>query len=211
MFVESVNINHLGSWAHLRNALWPRMSASEHERDIQTTFFGNAQSTAAFVAIGGGELIGFAEASLRHDYVNGCETSPVAFLEGIYVAAANRRQGVAKALCAAVEDWGRNQGCVEFASDTSLDNDVSQLPHAALGFEETQRVVFFRKRNSWAHFNWIQSTGDALRSLKSCLAQFCASRDAQFAAPRKQAFAGALYLLSKRRGLVAQLDRAQDS
>lgn len=146
MIVEPVNSSHLGSWARLRNALWPRMSTSEHERDIQNSFFHNAKSTAAFVAIVGEELIGFAEASLRHDYVNGCETSPVAFLEGIYVAAANRRQGVAKALCVAVEEWGRNQGCVEFASDTSLDNDVSRLLHAALGFEETQRVVFFRKR-----------------------------------------------------------------
>jgi aminoglycoside 6'-N-acetyltransferase I len=92
------------------------MSASEHERDIQNAFFNGAKSTAAFVAIVGGELIGFAEASLRHDYVNGCETSPVAFLEGIYVTPANRRQGVAKALCAAVEEWARNQGCVEIAA-----------------------------------------------------------------------------------------------
>ena len=122
------------------------MSAGEHERDIQNAFFNKAKSTAAFVAIMDGELIGFAEASVRRDYVNGCETSPVAFLEGIYVVPANRRQGVANALIAYVEDWGRNQSCVEFASDTPLENDASQRLHAALGFEETQRVVFFRKR-----------------------------------------------------------------
>ena len=145
MIIQPASISHLGSWCHLRHALWSRMSASEHERDIRKTFFEKTKSTAAFVATLRGELIGFAEASLRHDYVNGCETSPVAFLEGIYVLPANRRQGVAKALCVSVEDWGRDQGCVEFASDASLDNDASHRLHASLGFEETQRVVFFRK------------------------------------------------------------------
>jgi aminoglycoside 6'-N-acetyltransferase I len=146
MIIELANLGHLGSWSSLRHALWPRMSAAEHERDISNAFFDPAKSTAAFVAIVDGEIIGFAEASVRHDYVNGCQTSPVAFLEGIYVTPANRRQGVAHALSACVEKWGTSQGCVEFASDTSLDNDASQRLHAALGFEETQRVVFFRKR-----------------------------------------------------------------
>jgi aminoglycoside 6'-N-acetyltransferase I len=122
------------------------MSAREHERDIRNAFFDQAKATAAFVAIMDGELVGFAEASLRYDYVNGCETSPVAFLEGIYVDPAHRRQGVAKALSASVEKWGKSKGCVEFASDTSLDNIASQHLHEALGFEETQRVVFYRKR-----------------------------------------------------------------
>ncbi|MDB5615274.1 MAG: aminoglycoside 6-acetyltransferase [Devosia sp.] len=148
MIIERVDISHIGSWSRLRHALWPRMSASEHERDIQSAFFDDAKSAAAFVAIVDGTLIGFAEASLRHDYVNGCETSPVAFLEGIYVNPDHRRHGVANALSTSVEKWGRDQGCVEFASDTSLDNDASQRLHAALGFEETQRVVFFRKRIS---------------------------------------------------------------
>jgi len=146
MIIEAANIGHLGAWSLLRHALWPRMTAAEHERDIRRAFFDETKSTAAFVAIVDGELIGFAEASVRHDYVNGCETSPVAFLEGIYVTPANRRQGVANALSASAEEWGRSRGCVEFASDTPLDNDASQRMHTALGFEETERVVFFRKR-----------------------------------------------------------------
>lgn len=146
MIIESANIGHLGSWSLLRHALWPRMTAAEHERDIRRVFFDETKSTAAFVAIVDGELIGFAETSVRHDYVNGCETSPVAFLEGIYVTPANRRQGVANALSASAEEWGRSQGCMEFASDTPVDNGASQRMHKALGFEETERVVFFRKR-----------------------------------------------------------------
>jgi aminoglycoside 6'-N-acetyltransferase I len=77
--------------------------------------------------------------------VNGCETSPVAFLEGIYVEPWARRQGVAKELVAEVERWAFARGCQEFASDALLDDTDSHGMHVALGFEETERVVYFRK------------------------------------------------------------------
>lgn len=92
-----------------------------------------------------GETLGLAEASLRRDYVNGTDSSPVVFLEGIYVAPEHRRQGIAQRLIEQVSQWGRQQGCVEIASDASLDNLVSHALHHALGFEETERVVYFKK------------------------------------------------------------------
>ena len=82
---------------------------------------------------------------MRSDYVNGCETSPVAFLEGIFVEPSQRRNGMARALCIAVEQWARDRGCREFASDADLSNLVSHRMHDALGFIETERVVYFRK------------------------------------------------------------------
>ncbi|WP_224786883.1 GNAT family N-acetyltransferase [Pandoraea sputorum] len=54
----------------------------------------------------GADLIGFAEASMRRDYANGCDRSPAVFLEGIYVSPLSRRMGVARALCTSVEPWG---------------------------------------------------------------------------------------------------------
>nr|WP_241823604.1 GNAT family N-acetyltransferase [Sphingomonas sp. Sph1(2015)] len=48
------------------------------------------------------------------------------------------------ALVAAVADWGRAQGCSEFASDAELENVDSHAMHRALGFVETERVVYFR-------------------------------------------------------------------
>ena len=101
---------------------------------------------ATFVAEQAGKVIGFAEVSLRRDYVNGCETSPVAFLEGIYVLPDHRRAGAGRALAAAAERWGRAHGCRELASDALLENDASRGFHAGAGFEETERVVYFRKR-----------------------------------------------------------------
>lgn len=133
-------------WAEMRAALWPELNAEEHRRELADAYPATNPRRAAFMAQGeNGETAGFAEASLRYDFVNGCESSPVLFLEGIYVRPAFRRRGVAKALCEAAADWGRAAGCIEFASDAYLDDAQSHAFHRAIGFTETERVVYFRK------------------------------------------------------------------
>ncbi|WP_447728977.1 aminoglycoside 6'-N-acetyltransferase [Sphingomonas koreensis] len=138
---------HQQAWASLRAALWPDGSGEEHAADIVEFIAEMAQGRAqvCFLAVRGNEAVGFAEASVRQDYVNGCETSPVAFLEGIYVAPSSRRAGVAGKLLEAVEAWGRVSGCSELGSDAELTNFESHAFHHSLGFDETERVVFFRK------------------------------------------------------------------
>jgi GNAT superfamily N-acetyltransferase len=54
-------------------------------------------------------LLGFAELS-RRAYAEGCETSPVGFLEGWFVVAERRRQGIGRALVSAAEAWARALG-----------------------------------------------------------------------------------------------------
>ena len=83
---------------------------------------------------------------MRVDYVNGTNSSPVAFLEGLYVARSSRRQGVAHALVESVVEWALAQGCRELASDSLLDNTAAHAAHRALGFEETERVVYFPRK-----------------------------------------------------------------
>ena len=109
-------------------------------------FCASPERYAQFVAYAGaGAAMGFIEAAARSDYVNGTSSSPVAFLEGIYVVPEARRRGVARALVSAVERWALGVGCREFASDASIENPLSHAVHRALGFQETERVVFFRK------------------------------------------------------------------
>ncbi len=138
--------SHLDDWARLRALLWPDTSIEAHRAELAQALFAGDDATVAFVAsTGAGEIVGFAEGSLRADYVNGCETSPVTFLEGIYVEPEHRQSGIARELCRAVEAWGRAAGSLEMASDADLSNTASHAFHAAVGFEETERVVFFRK------------------------------------------------------------------
>lgn len=133
-------------WLDLRRALWPRGTAAEHLAEMQS-FLDEPAKYVQFLAHGAdGRPAGFVEAALRTDYVNGTDTSPVAFLEGLYVAPACRHQGIAAALVAAVAAWAVDKGCSELASDALLENTASHAMHAALGFEETERVVYFRKR-----------------------------------------------------------------
>jgi aminoglycoside 6'-N-acetyltransferase I len=143
--IEVVTHKHLAQWLPLRHALWPDTPRAEHAGEAAAIL--RSADAAAFVAMTD-EAVGFAEASLRRDHVNGCESPigmPVAFLEGLYVVPTQRRRGIARALCNAVADWGRAKGCIELASDTALDNLASQATHHALGFAETERVVFFRR------------------------------------------------------------------
>jgi aminoglycoside 6'-N-acetyltransferase I len=132
-------------WAAMRQALWPKANPDIHEADIARLLAVPGDAINFIARADDHRPIGFAEAGLRHDYVNGTESSPVAFLEGIFVDPAFRRTGVARQLVDAVENWARQQGCSEFASDTGIANVASQELHNALGFTETQRVVYFRK------------------------------------------------------------------
>ena len=146
MTIERAGERHLAGWAVLRAALWPDQDAERHREELaETLAAANDRNFACVAMTDEGDCIGFAEAALRSDYVNGCETSPVVFLEGIFVVEPHRRSGIARMLCRSVEAWGRASGCSEFASDAAIDNAASLALHLALGFVETERVVFFRK------------------------------------------------------------------
>ena len=134
----------LDDWLALRRALWPHQTPDCHRSQIEDALRCPDRSVG-YLAVAGEVGIGLVEAALRTDYVNGCTGSPVAFLEGIHVQPAWRRRGVARSLCRAVEAWATGLGCREFASDAATTNLDAQRAHQALGFEETERVVFYRK------------------------------------------------------------------
>jgi aminoglycoside 6'-N-acetyltransferase I len=146
MKIERCGVADRDELVRLRHMLWPESAGLDHSGEIAARSGAGGDDSIAFIArTDAGEAIGFAEASLRYDPVNGCDTSPVLFLEGIYVLPAHRRRGTGKSLCEAVEAWGRSLGCTEFGSDVLLDNAVGYAFHAGLGFEECERVVVFRK------------------------------------------------------------------
>lgn len=133
-------------WLEMRNALWPDHEHKWHANEIREYFAGMLREPleVLFALDDTARVVGFAELNIR-PYAEGCTTDRVAYLEGWYVAPEARRQGAGAALIRAAEDWGRAQGCTEFASDALLDNDVSALAHKALGFTETVQIRCFRK------------------------------------------------------------------
>ncbi len=103
------------------------------------------EEAACFLKYADDEAVGFAQCQLRHDYVEGTETSPVGYLEGILVEEAYRHKGYAKELLEACQQWAKRKGCSEFASDCELENEESLRFHMAMQFEEANRVICFRK------------------------------------------------------------------
>lgn len=130
--------------AQLAVQMWASHTAEELAADFRLLMEdGNA---AVFLCCDGETAIGFAQCQLRSDYVEGTETSPVGYLEGIFVAEDYRKRGYAGKLLAACEQWARKQGCKEFASDCELDNLQSLAFHIHSGFMEANRIICFVKK-----------------------------------------------------------------
>jgi aminoglycoside 6'-N-acetyltransferase I len=123
----------------MRTALWPDQTGAD-----MAAWLARPDAAVIVAERGAGRLCGFVEVGER-SYADGCATSPVAYLEGWYVDPDLRLQSVGARLIRAVEAWARSRGYRELASDTQLDNVVSQRAHERLGFSESERQVLYRK------------------------------------------------------------------
>ena len=130
-------------WLRMVRSLLPGHAPEEYEAGMRRAL---ARADAAvFVADrGDGRLAGYVEVGLR-PYADGCDTSPVGYLEEWWVDADVRHRGVGGRLVEAAERWARERGCREMASDALLDNVGSQRAHERLGYAEVERAVHYRK------------------------------------------------------------------
>jgi aminoglycoside 6'-N-acetyltransferase I len=131
-------------WIRMRQGLWPDAPLEYLNFDLDELLAD--PDAAVFVALDShGQLIGLIEAGLRA-YGEGCETSPVGYIEAWYVDPHVRGQKLGRELVQIAEQWAREKGCTEMASDTWLENDVSIAAHLRLGYWEAERLVHFVKR-----------------------------------------------------------------
>lgn len=134
---------HIETITQLALLLWPGQDYLALEREMQRY---HEDSTAElFVCEENQQIIGFAHVQLRYDYVEGTETTPVGYLEGIYVKEGFRQKGIARKLIEVSQDWSRFMGATEFASDVELHNDVSARFHEKIGFKEVNRIICYKK------------------------------------------------------------------
>lgn len=142
--IRKAETKDLAILAGLACQLWPHHTIDEMRAEFADIIA--KPDAVVFLAFTQETAIGFAQCQLRCDYVEGTDSSPVGYLEGIYVAEAYRKQGVAKALLTACESWAKTKGCCEFASDCQLDNAQSLQFHLRVGFEEANRIICFTKK-----------------------------------------------------------------
>lgn len=142
--IRQLDESDLPEWLRLRMLLWDESDENDH-KDEMVDIIEHADSQLVVVADkGDGHLAGFLEASIR-THVEDCDTENVGYLEGWFVEDSSRQLGIGGKLVAFAEQWARQKGCTEMASDAEIDNTVSLQAHIKLGYAETSRLVHLRK------------------------------------------------------------------
>ena len=144
LMIRKALLSDVATVAALAQQLWPHHEAAQLLEEFEPLL--EDANAAVFLAFSDDMPVGFAQCQLRHDYVEGTASSPVGYLEGIFVVPAYQKQGIARALLASCEKWAKEQGCVEFASDCELSNTNSLRFHLSMGFEEANRIICFTKK-----------------------------------------------------------------
>ncbi len=143
MTIREILESDRGDWVRLRDALWPG-SLPDHQAETRAYFEQRATTPIVLIAENDGRLVGFLELDYRK-YAPGCSASPVPFIEGWYVEPALQGRGIGRALVNAAEARARTEGHREIGSDVDLQNAAGLAAHIALGYEEVERVVCFRR------------------------------------------------------------------
>jgi aminoglycoside 6'-N-acetyltransferase I len=130
-------------WLRMRRALWEDCPEEQQLREMEENLLSDVDEVFVAERPGGG-LCGFLEAATR-SRADGCDSTPVGYIEGWYVDDDVRRQGVGRALVEEAEAWARSRGCRQMASDAELWNSVSHQAHGRLGYEDIARLVLFKK------------------------------------------------------------------
>ena len=144
LMIRNALLSDAATVAALAQQLWPHHEAAQLQEEFEPLL--EDANAAVFLAFSDDMPVGFAQCQLRHDYVEGTASSPVGYLEGIFVVPAYQKQGIARALLASCEKWAKEQGCVEFASDCELSNTNSLRFHLSMGLEEANRSICFTKK-----------------------------------------------------------------
>ena len=141
--IKKAEIRGSSSLAYMAVVMWQDSSISELEKEFKEIIHND--NAAVFIKYVDEDPIGFAQCQLRFDYVESTETSPVGYLEGIFILEEYRHKGYAKELLNTCEKWAKDKNCLEFASDCELDNYNSYKFHMAVGFTEANRIICFKK------------------------------------------------------------------
>lgn len=150
MIPENIDVrllrdSDLNEWFRLRKLLWDDTSDEDHKTEI-VEIIEHTDSQAVFVAeSSNGGLVGFLEVSIR-PFAEDCETDHVGYLEGWYVEEGHRKEGIGTALVGMAEEWSRQKGCSEMASDAEIGNELSLSAHKQLGYKVTSRLAHMRKQ-----------------------------------------------------------------
>lgn len=130
--------------AKLAKELWNNHSLVDLENEFKEYLF--SDNVCIYLDYENNVPVAFSQVSLRYEYVEGVNSSPVAYLEGIFVKEEYRKQNIAQQLIIQSENWAKEKGCKEIASDCELENEISYSFHLKNGFKEVNKIICFTKQ-----------------------------------------------------------------
>jgi len=145
IFIHQASMDDLNSVSEMALMLWPEGNTISSLKEEISIIMADEKSVI-FLARKNNVNVGFAHCQVRHDYVEGTNTSPVGYLEGFFVQEKHRSYGIGTKLIHACEEWLREKEILEIASDTEIINSASIRFHLHNGFSEVNRIVCFSKR-----------------------------------------------------------------
>lgn len=143
MEIKPLTSHTLKAFVDLVLELWPDCTFDE-ELENYTRLLESANDIC-YLAKVNQAYVAFVHVSCRYDYVEGATELPVAYIEGIYVKPPYRKQGIANKLIRRSEEWAKQKGLTQIASDTEIANKTSIDFHKKAGFDEVERIVCFIK------------------------------------------------------------------
>ena len=141
--IKQADAYDIPGWLQLRVKLWPPTADDDFPKEIMRIL--QADDHHAFLFLDGSTCVGFIEMSIRK-FADGCVTDNVAYVEGIYVEPQYRQQQIASQLLKAGEQWAKEKGCTEMASDAEIENNPCIAFHLKAGFNEVVRPVLFARK-----------------------------------------------------------------
>lgn len=141
MLIKSVTEQTVSVWVSFASRVWQtdeqvlQEQFTEGKFPFEFLYYSPSNIAVAWISL-----------SLRHDYVEGCQFSPVAYVEGIFVHPDYRGQGIATELLDFADSWAKSHGARELASDTDFENIRSQAFHTKNGFREVSRNIHYIRK-----------------------------------------------------------------
>jgi aminoglycoside 6'-N-acetyltransferase I len=143
MEIEKLSIDNLTQLTELVVELWVDCAFDEEFENYKRTL--GSENEICYLCKEQGYYVAFIHVSSRNDYVEGAKDLPVAYVEGIYVKPDYQKKGIAKKLMNYAENWTKQKGYNQIASDTDITNSVSIEFHKQMGFAAMKRIVCFIK------------------------------------------------------------------
>jgi aminoglycoside 6'-N-acetyltransferase I len=141
--IIEISRDRFPDWRRMRQELYQDLDPEFHEEEMEL-IFSSAEATCFIGTAESGTAIAMLELSLRN-FVDGCLGGPVGYVEGIYIVPGHRKRGYGRELIEFAASWFRLKGCRDMAADAELTNSVAQDFLTRAGFDETYRIVHYKR------------------------------------------------------------------